>query len=289
MFKMHFLNVGDGDCTIIKLPDNEVMIVDLCNARSNTYEADPKFENPIKYLSEMYSSSYIFRYVQTHPEMDHMDGMADFSNKFSFINFWDTNNNRKKPSDFSTKFREEDWDKYQELRKSDIAKYRLRSNTSIGLNNRTFPYRIYVISPSQKLVEDANNGEDWNLLSYVILIEYEGFKLLLGGDASDTAWGDIYEYTQNDEVAKELLTNVTIFKASHHGRNSSYCGIDMLNLMNPKTIIISKGSVPGEKSAYGKYYNWARGADNMYLTSQGTIIVDYNDIPGKKYSINQKK
>lgn len=289
MFKIHFLNVGDGDCTIVELPDNEIMIVDLCNARSNLYDANPKFENPIEYLRRIYFSSSIFRYVQTHPEMDHMDGIADLSNKFTFTNFWDTSNTRQKPPSFSAQFREKDWDKYQELRRSNSAKYRLRSRTSIGVNGGSFPYSIYVISPSEQLVEKANSEENWNLLSYVILVEYEGFKLLLGGDASDTAWEDIYEYAKNDEIARKLLRNVTIFKASHHGRNSSYCGIEMLNLMNPSTIVISKGSVPGEESAYGKYYNWAGGADNMYLTSQGTIVADYYDIPNKMYSVNQKK
>lgn len=286
--KAHFLSVGDGDCTIIELPDNNIMVVDLCNARLRPEAASTEFENPIIYLSRLTSSSSIFRYVQTHPEMDHMDGLADLLRRFSIINFWDTKNTRKKPSVFSYGFREEDWNKYQELRQSESVRYYLRSTTGIGLTGGTFPYNIYVINPSSDLVKEANQNEDWNLLSYVILIEYEGFKLLLGGDASDSAWQNIYDYAENDSTAKKLLTNITVFKASHHGRNSSYCGVDMLNLMNPQKIVISKGSVPGEQSAYGKYYNWSGGADNMFLTSKGTIIVDYYDVQNRKYSIGYK-
>ena len=51
--KTHFLNVsnnGMGDCTIIELPDNQIMMVDIRNGRSdNTH--NHKHENPINYLS----------------------------------------------------------------------------------------------------------------------------------------------------------------------------------------------------------------------------------------------
>ena len=32
--------------------------------------------------------SSIFRYVQTHPDMDHMDGIEALFHKFSPTNFW---------------------------------------------------------------------------------------------------------------------------------------------------------------------------------------------------------
>jgi hypothetical protein len=51
--------------------------------------------------------------------------------------------------------------------------------------------------------------------------------------------------------------------------------------------VISKGQVPGEQSAYSKYYYWAKGVDNMFLTSKGTLVADYYDVEGRKYRISQ--
>jgi competence protein ComEC len=274
--KIHFLNVGNGDCTIIQLPNNDIMMVDSNNARLRNADAKTDIENPLAYLESLTTNTSIIRYVQTHPEMDHMDGLYDLASKYSISNFWDTQNKRKKPSDFSYGFREIDWDKYQELRSSTNAKYFLRGTSSIVPDGGVYPYQIYVISPSNQLVEEANQHEDWNLLSFVIVLQYNNFKLLLGGDASDSAWQNIYDYAVNDATAKSLLSNVTVFKAPHHGRLSSYCGCDMLNLMKPKEIVISKGSVPGEQSAYNNYYNWLGNADHLYLTSLGTVIVGYD-------------
>jgi len=284
-FKVHFLNVGDGDCTILELPDDTIMVVDVRNARIRSYDARSGLENPINYLEKKLKVSSIFRYVQTHPDMDHLDGFYDLRNKYTFTNFWDTNNNKPKPDEFLRGYREIDWNTYQKIRSEEDTKFRTRSLDPIGLKGGKFPYEIYVINPSIELVKKANENEDWNLLSYVIVIIYEGFKLMLSGDASDEAWEDIYKWAMTNSDAKNLVSDVIVFKAAHHGRNSSYCGVNMLNLMKPQKIVISKGTVPGEQSAYGKYYSWSGGADNMFLTSKGTIIIDYYDIKNRKYSI----
>lgn len=50
--------------------------------------------NPISYMKDHEISS-IFRYVQTHPDMDHMDGIEALFDEFSPTNFWDTDNTKE--------------------------------------------------------------------------------------------------------------------------------------------------------------------------------------------------
>ena len=50
--------------------------------------------NPIEYLKEHQIKS-IFRYIQTHPDMDHMDGLYNLVNTVPIQNFWDTANLRE--------------------------------------------------------------------------------------------------------------------------------------------------------------------------------------------------
>jgi beta-lactamase superfamily II metal-dependent hydrolase len=284
--RAHFLNVGDGDCTIVELPDGTVMMIDVHNARAVHREARPEFVNPLQYFADSGLGSSIFRYVQTHPEMDHMDGFADVVSNLSITNFWDTSNNRAKPDDFGYGYREEDWDAYASWHNSSSTKFRFRSVDSVKLTSGgTFPYKLYVVSPTQELINQANETEEWNLLSYVVLLQYGAFKLLLGGDASDSAWEDIYNWISESDDVSRFLANITIFRVSHHGSTSSYCGFDILNALTPDKIIISKAPSQ-DASAYGNYYNWFDGADNLFLTSQGTVVVNYN-LQRNEYWIQQ--
>lgn len=274
--KMHFLNVGNGDCTVIELPDGSIMVVDICNGGGDAGD----LENPVRYLRNVKT---IFRYVQTHPEMDHMEGLAELSSQCSITNFWDTAHNRPKP-DFNTQFsvaRPADWNAYQRLRKE--AKNFYRGTDRVTLQNGTLPYDLYVLHPTRDAVMGANAAEDWNRISYVLLLQYKYFKLLLGGDADNDTWQEIFQWASSDPDAKSLLSNINVFKVSHHGRKTSYCGADILRLTSPQQIIISKGSVPREQSAYGSYYNKV-GSENLHLTSRGNVIVDY-DPDTNKYDI----
>ena len=76
--------------------------------------------NPIEYLKEHQIKS-IFRYIQTHPDMDHMDGLYNLVNTVPIQNFWDTANLKKQEFDTNGKcgkYLKKDWDCYCALRNS---------------------------------------------------------------------------------------------------------------------------------------------------------------------------
>ena len=63
----------------------------------------------------------IFRYVQTHPDMDHMDGIEALFDEFRPTNFWDTDNAKKMLASSwqGSQYRESDWKFYKQLRDTD--------------------------------------------------------------------------------------------------------------------------------------------------------------------------
>ena len=73
--------------------------------------------NPISYLRERGINS-VFRYVQTHPDMDHMDGIEAFFETFSPLNFWDTNNQEEKTFGVGSQYNERDWRFYKQIRET---------------------------------------------------------------------------------------------------------------------------------------------------------------------------
>ena len=107
MARVHFLNVGDGACSVIEHEDKVVTMIDICGGKY-----------PIDYLKRL-SVNNIFRFILTHPDMDHLDGLAELSRTFKIYNFWDTKNNKE--IDTSRKeqmgrFNPDDWKAYQQLR-----------------------------------------------------------------------------------------------------------------------------------------------------------------------------
>jgi len=275
--RVHFLRVGDGDCTIIELPDGKIMMIDIMNGRiDNSHNED--YENPINYLKNLTNSRSIHRYIQTHPDMDHMDGFADLVKEFEIVNFWDTANTKKKPDDFTNNFREEDWDAYKYSNKGRELDFGRRTRT-VKFDEGFYIYDIFPLSPTQSLVDSANSGENWNELSYVTLISWDGFKVLFGGDATSEVWDDIVNWIGRDRDAARLFSEINVFKSSHHGRSSSYCGTPLLKFMNPQTIIANH-TVPNTESAYDDYYNFLKTkgkASNLYSVGRDTVIVDVTE------------
>lgn len=277
---LHFLNVGNGDCTIIQLPDGNLMMVDICNGGGT----NRGLTDPIRYLG---NRTDLFRYVQTHPDMDHMDGLAALARRCSITYFWDTANTKPRP-DFNSPYsigRSEDWDFYQELRKN--AKRYYRSLSPITLQGGgQLPYDLYVLHPTEQAVRDANQTEEWNNAAYVLLLKERGFKALIAGDIDDGVWKELYNWASQNSTARALVSGICVFKVSHHGRRSGYCGADWLNLTKPDYVVISKGSVPGEQSAYGNYA-YHLDSKHLYLTSEGNVVCTY-DSAANKYSIHYR-
>jgi len=280
--KLHFLNVGNGDCTIIELPDGNLMMVDICNGGGTNWQ----LTDPIRYLG---NTATLFRYVQTHPDMDHMDGLAALARRFSITNFWDTANNKPRP-DFSSPYgkgKPADWDAYQRLRQQ--AKHYYRGLSPVTLQNGgKLPYELIVLHPTEGALRDANRTGEWNNAAYVLMLKEGMFKALIAGDVDDGVWQELHDWASRNSNARALVSNITVFKVSHHGRRSGYCGADWLNLTNPEQIVISKGSVSGEHSAYGNYYNYKNDAEHLWLTSRGDVICSYTS-PTNQYSIDYRR
>lgn len=279
---LHFLNVGNGDCTIIELPDGNLMMVDICNGGGRTSEKT----DPIRYLNCLRKDPFIFLYVQTHPDMDHMDGLAALVQEYYILNFGDTPNEKPRP-DFSSSYAKgtlADWNAYEELRKG--AWYSYRSSFPISVQGADrLPYKLYVLHPTERAVKEANEKKEWNNAAYVLLLREGNFKVLIAGDIDDGVWEELYNWASQDDEARSLVSGISVFKVSHHGRRSGYCGANWLNLTKPKEIVISKGSVPGKHSAYGNYYNYKKGAEHLWLTSEGDVVCRYESSLGR-YSIS---
>ena len=207
MAKIHFLNVDEGDCSIIQHDNGKVTMIDICcgniveqqhsvvtfstesvNTIKGNFNMKAYPTNPVEYIKRWRMSS-IFRYIQTHPDMDHLDGLKNLANSKPILNFWDTANTKEQSFDEHGncgRYKKEDWDCYQRLRNSAdnpksltfydgaIAKYFAEDDN--GALSDDF---LKILSPTKELIKIAEDAEDWNDSSYVILYCIQGRKIFV--------------------------------------------------------------------------------------------------------------
>ena len=310
---LHFLDVGQGDCSIIEHRSGRTTMIDVCKARTvkttiaSLYAPPPPsaaaalgllgsampqqalspaardllnallppppdFVDPIEYMRAR-NISAPFRYIQSHPEADHMDGIADLCAEFPPANFWDTDNTCGKTGGFAFGgYRREDWEFYLSIRDGRKVGGPKRLVLHAGdqgqfWNAVTTPGEVHdglhVLAPTRELVRAANRSGDFNDSSYVILWWTPAGRVLFCGDSHDDTWDHILA-TYGAWVA-----NVDIMIAPHHGRDSGR-ERRFLNIVRPKLTL----------------FGWARSEHLMYdalhsreltlitATQAGTVVVD---------------
>ncbi len=301
MLKIHFLNVGHGDCCIVEFLDNSrIAIIDInrttemdkdsskeiyislnpsskilvkAGLLSITRELlekegyDIKLQDPLEYLRENNLTS-IFRFISSHPHMDHLSGLYDLKKEFGFLNVWIIKNSYKQDMDKLTDSQKEDWNFYKKLRDTD--EHEIDGITIIPPEegNQAHYYKedgIQILAPNENLKDGSDDNA--NKLSYVLLIQHNGKKILLPGDAEEETW----KYLA-DNYSSEL-ENISILKAAHHGRDSGYYQT-AVKLMSPAVTIVSVGKKP-ETDASNKYRQYS---NHVWSTRwKGNIIFNINN------------
>ena len=287
----HFLNVKDGDCSIIEHGSGHVSVIDVCNAEKVTtpmsdselryftekarvagnFQQKKHPVNPVEYLNKFNIDS-VFRFILTHPDMDHMDGIKDFFECFSPINFWDTDNNKEMEFPEGSPYNEEDWNFYKQIRDGKPESDPKRLTLFSGSEGKYWSQNdfgqspgdaLYVLAPTPELVQQANEAEDYNDASYVILYHGSGGKILLSGDSHDNTWEHILDNWEN------AVKDVDLLIAPHHGRKSGR-SYDFLDTVNPKMTFF--GNARSEHLAYSAWYS----RDLEYITNNqaNCMVVD---------------
>jgi competence protein ComEC len=307
--RIHFLNVGHGDCTIIEHPSGRRTMIDINNGGTyddetyselttaypasmfdieNLFSGKPalslrerltkagynvELTDPVQYYLERWGKQPIFRYIQSHPDLDHMRGLASLrENGIEINNFWDTAND-KTITEFGKDGDEEDWNEYQRLRtsKSNPTVLHLKRGDKRPFFNQD-PAGVdggdglHILAPTPTLCKNANDSDDHNSHSYVLWLNHAGVVAILGGDATEIVWNELHN-SYGTNLKCHLL------KASHHGRDSGFHST-ALSAMQPNYIIVSVGKKPDTDSTF-KYKGKC---PNVHSTREyGNIVVTISD------------
>lgn len=292
--RIHFLNVGHGDCTFVEHPTGRISMIDVANSKAIPEEdkaalqqAVPteaalqlksaqrswedyykeKMVDPLDYHREVLGSRLIHRYIQSHPDMDHMGGLAAFfgtSGEAELLNFWDVENS-KEPDEAGfgqNGYDRRDWETYRSLGRGRDGVKRL-----LVKMGRTGEYwtedGIMFLAPTEAHRAWCDSNEEWNDISAMLRIDHAGRSVILPGDAEAPAWNSVLANCASTSLRCDVL------KAAHHGRQSGFHA-DAVEAMDPDTVICSVGKKP-DTDAHEDYK--AAGADVLSTRFHGTIVV----------------
>jgi len=239
MVIIDFLNVGKGSCTIIDFPSERLSMIDIYDL--GTQDASNGLQDPVAFLVSNYPGRPLFRYIQTHPDMDHMSGLDRLARSVSIENFWDTNNDKSfSAADWlGSPYRKEDWDRYRACRASSSDPKALQLQRFATADCCWCQDGITILSPSPALESLSRTAPDsdaqkYNHLSYVLMLEYAGVKVVLPGDASKATWDDILA----DSRVHNLTLKADVLLAPHHGSENNVHE-DAMSLIAPQDVVIS--------------------------------------------------
>jgi beta-lactamase superfamily II metal-dependent hydrolase len=296
----HFLNVGHGDCTFVDFPSGRLTMIDINNSktfptgdrdalaaherisldsflhsgfftgssRENKYRR--KLTDPVKYYRRHFSGRTVHRYIQSHPDMDHMGGLCDFfwREGVPLVNFWDTKNKKSfTKADFENSPHDWwDWWTYQRLGSGhlkDGAEHTVIHPLGGAEAESWADDGIAILSPDPAILTYCDRRQEWNNASFVLRIEFGGRAVVLPGDAEKPAW-DVIEASVGGAGLK-----CDALKAAHHGRESGYSE-SAVAAMSPSVVICSVGLKP-DTDASDKYQR--TGATVLSTRYHGTIRV----------------
>jgi beta-lactamase superfamily II metal-dependent hydrolase len=244
---IYFLDVGQGDASIIISPTGEVVLID----------SGPSKNVILKYLENL-KIDHIDLVIASHAHADHITGMDEIIAKYQPRAFIDPG------IAHTTKTYES---MINALIENDVNYYEGTSR-KITLGN----IQLTILPPAEPLISQS----ELNNNSTVIRLDYQNFSCLYTGDI---------EKERERELCSRVdsLLDVDILKVPHHGSSSSSTPA-FIKTVTPDIAIISCGEENSYDHPHDEvlalYYNLDI---DIYRTDQhGTILVQTD---GSNYTI----
>lgn len=203
-YYIYFLDVGQGDMTLIKYKDKAIVIDAGPKSYNTTYEIT---DNHIKFFYSIGITNIDYLII-THGDNDHIGNAKYLVNNFKVENVILNNG----------EYNELEIELIKRLKNKRVKYY--QNIKELNINNK----KLYFLN--NELYDNENDN------SIVLYTEYNNYKFLFMGDAS--------EYVEANLLKNYNINNIDILKVGHHGSKTSSSEY-FINKTNPKYSIISVG------------------------------------------------
>ena len=252
--RIHFIDVGQGDCTLIELPDGKTVLIDGGNDSSSTKKSVLRYLNALKI-------ERIDHLIITHADSDHCGGIDEVVRFKKVLNAYLPYSSKSSDTEYA--------EAYTALAEEKCELHTASRTIEIRADGET-PYVLSFLYPQVELEgedEETNNNET----SAVIWLDYMGVSALFAGDAPTSVEQSILldDKLGFFEEKKVDLKSTEILKVSHHGSAES-SSLDFLQYLNVRTAVVSCGK------------------DNVYGHPDGVVLDSLKSVGAEIYRTDEK-
>lgn len=203
--QVHFLDVGQAECILIKTPEQKVILID---AGKNVHE-----DTVVSYIKSQ-GINTIDVVVGTHPHEDHIGGLDAVINSFNINKVF-----MPKVSHTTKTFE----DVLNAIKNKDLKVTTAFAGTNIEVDTSL---KIEILAPNSDSYDNINN------YSAVIKLTYNNTSFLFTGDAESIS--------EQEMTSKGYDLKADVLKVGHHGSATSTTAL-FLKKVDAKYAIISVG------------------------------------------------
>lgn len=235
--EVHYIDVGQGDATLIKCGSHAMLIDGGNNNKGTTVQLYLKKQG-------VESLDYV---IGTHPDADHIGGLDVIVYKY--------NCEKVIMPDY-----EKDTKTYQELVDVIHDKNMKITYPVVGEQYALGEAKFTIIAPNSN-----SYGGNANDYSVAILLEYGKNRFLFTGDAE--------EASEAEMLSNGIELSADVYKVAHHGSRSASTQ-EFLNAVHPKYAVISCGEGNSYGHPHAEVLNRLRsmGVEVFRTDEQGSII-----------------
>ncbi len=214
------VDVGFGDCILVRSPNGKTMLIDSSNNGSND-EGVAAREKIEELFTDLSINSFDLG-VYTHAHSDHVNGYTGFLlDNYSFGAFAAPSVRVNNTSTTYTAITDA-------LDAQSFSTYYVNTTTNTSVfSNWDSDVTVDVLWPSKNF-----SASDWNDTSLVLKMSYGGYSIILTGDATSVAEAEMIALHSED------LLNCDVLKIGHHTSNGA-TSTAFLNATTPDWAIAS--------------------------------------------------
>ncbi len=252
--RIHFIDVGQGDCILIELPDGKTVLIDGGNDSSSAKKSVLRYLNALKI-------ERIDHLVITHADSDHCGGIDEVVRFKKVLNAYLPYSSKSSNTEYA--------EAYTALAEEKCELYTVSRAIEIQAKGET-PYVLSFLYPQVGLGNEEEETDN-NETSAVVWLDYMGVSALFAGDAPTSVEQSILldDKLGFFEEKKVDLKSTEILKVSHHGSADS-SSFAFLQYLNVRTAVISCGK------------------DNVYGHPDGAVLDSLKSVGAEVYRTDEK-
>lgn len=230
-YRVHFVDVGQGDCILVELPDDKILLID-CGPSSSKSAV-------LKYFDAL-NITTINYFVITHSDADHIGNAVAIFENFDVQNVYvpkvyssyEVENGLDENSEYNV-VTTQTWSAVtRAIYAESCLENKIFNDAGVSIASEQFDYSFVFYSPLNDCYSDTND------YSPFIFADITGTKYLFTGDATTDAEEDFL--TQYQALVQDDFFDCDILKVAHHGSKNSTSS-EFLSAVKPEVAVISVG------------------------------------------------